>query len=97
MDFTWKCFVFPGVEPTETCLRPIKALMVELFPTLGYPTSPTVNFSLSTRPPHAVKRSGKKITTNLEIIPFLNSKAPFPFLLHLQPWSLHLPRLPYPN
>jgi hypothetical protein len=31
----WKCFVFPGVEETETFFEPIKALIVEDFPTLG--------------------------------------------------------------
>jgi hypothetical protein len=36
----WKCLVFPGVEETETFFAPIKALIVEDFPTLGYPTRP---------------------------------------------------------
>lgn len=31
----WKCFVFPGVAETETFLAPMRALMVEDFPTLG--------------------------------------------------------------
>lgn len=37
-DFTWKCLVFPGVDDTETFLYCNKELIVELFPTFGYPT-----------------------------------------------------------
>uniref|UniRef100_A0A6B0TTU5 Putative secreted protein n=1 Tax=Ixodes ricinus TaxID=34613 RepID=A0A6B0TTU5_IXORI len=37
----WKCFVLPGVVDTDTFLWLSRALMVELLPTLGYPTSPT--------------------------------------------------------
>jgi hypothetical protein len=40
----WKCLVFPGVAETETFFDPSKALMVDDLPTLGYPTSPTINF-----------------------------------------------------
>ena len=36
--FTWKCFVFPGVAETGTFFVCMRALMVELLPTLGYPT-----------------------------------------------------------
>lgn len=36
----WKCFVFPGVDETETFFAPIKALIVDDFPTFGYPTRP---------------------------------------------------------
>ncbi|KAH3667207.1 hypothetical protein OGAPHI_002856 [Ogataea philodendri] len=39
----WKCFVFPGVEETDTFLDPTNALMVEDLPTFGYPTSPICN------------------------------------------------------
>lgn len=35
---TWKCLVCPGVAETETFLSLRIVLMVELFPTLGYPT-----------------------------------------------------------
>ena len=31
----WKCFVFPGVELTDTFFAPIKALIVLDLPTLG--------------------------------------------------------------
>jgi hypothetical protein len=31
----WKCFVFPGVEDTETFLAPRRELMVDDLPTLG--------------------------------------------------------------
>jgi hypothetical protein len=40
----WKCFVLPGVEETETFLEPIRALIVDDFPTLGYPTRPICVF-----------------------------------------------------
>lgn len=40
----WKCFVLPGVEETETFLDPIKALIVDDLPTLGYPTRPICVF-----------------------------------------------------
>ena len=36
----WKCFVFPGVEETDTFFAPIRAFIVEDFPTFGYPTRP---------------------------------------------------------
>lgn len=38
----WKCFVLPGVEVTPVRFSPTNALIVELLPTLGYPTNPTV-------------------------------------------------------
>jgi hypothetical protein len=41
---TWKCFVFPGVAATATFFEPQITLIVELFPTFGYPTNPTVIF-----------------------------------------------------
>mmetsp|Transcript_46059 Transcript_46059/g.75413 ORF Transcript_46059/g.75413 Transcript_46059/m.75413 type:complete len:243 (-) Transcript_46059:622-1350(-) len=37
----WKCLVLPGVALTTTFLLVNRALMVLLFPTLGYPTIPT--------------------------------------------------------
>ena len=40
----WKCLVLPGVDETDTFLAPISALMVEDFPTLGYPTRPICVF-----------------------------------------------------
>lgn len=40
----WKCLVFPGVAETETRFEPSRALMVDDFPTLGYPTRPTMSF-----------------------------------------------------
>lgn len=40
--FTWKCFVLPGVADVEVIFCRMMALIVELFPTLGYPTRPTV-------------------------------------------------------
>lgn len=36
------CFVNPGILETPTALLRFKLLITELFPTLGYPTSPTV-------------------------------------------------------
>jgi hypothetical protein len=39
----WKCLVFPGVAETETRLPPRRALIVDDFPTLGYPTRPTTS------------------------------------------------------
>ena len=35
---TWKCFVRPGVAETGTFLSFKRVLIVELFPTFGYPT-----------------------------------------------------------
>ena len=35
---TWKCFVLPGVDDTDTFLYCNNELIVELLPTFGYPT-----------------------------------------------------------
>ena len=40
----WKCFVLPGVDDTETFFAPMSALIVDDFPTFGYPTRPIVVF-----------------------------------------------------
>jgi hypothetical protein len=42
----WKCFVFPGVDETETRFSPSKAFIVDDLPTFGYPTKPIVSFLL---------------------------------------------------
>jgi hypothetical protein len=39
----WKCFVFPGVDDTDTFFAPTRELIVDDFPTLGYPTKPTTS------------------------------------------------------
>src|ERR1700733_11653388 len=54
----WKCLVFPGVEDTLTFFSPMRALIVLDFPTLGYPTSPTL--SLGVFPPGGVKTACKQ-------------------------------------
>ena len=40
----WKCLVFPGVDETLTFFSPRRAFIVLDFPTLGYPTRPTLCF-----------------------------------------------------
>ena len=54
----WKCFVFPGVEDTDTFFAPIKELMVDDFPTFGYPTSPTTSEDGFTPSEFAKSRQG---------------------------------------
>lgn len=63
---TWKCFVRPGVAETGTFLSFRRVLIVELFPTFGYPTCKDIEKKKKNeraRPQKSLEQSDYKLET----------------------------------